>query len=170
MKMRFLDPLFREYGVDAVFTSHDHIYERCETYVDNYRLLYFVEGVGGAPLYSRASGWDVPGSWMWDELNQTYYTKAFDNSSHIYLVTAFEIIGHIWNKDNVLEESFRVLRPQGVFILTTPNMLSFLSRILVVFGYLPTHFNPSLKYQVEKRPFQRKSDLYGHFPCILQGL
>ena len=24
------------------------------------------------------------------------------------------------------------------------------------------HFNPSVKYQVEKRPFQRKGDLYGH--------
>ncbi len=85
MKMRFLDPVFRQYGVDAVFTSHDHVYERCETCLDGYPIHYFVEGAGGANLYARAVGWDQPGSWMWDEANLTYYTKAFDNASYSFI-------------------------------------------------------------------------------------
>jgi hypothetical protein len=92
-KLRFLDPVFREYGVDAVLASHDHFYERCETYVDGYRLLYFVEGAGGAPRYSRQAGWDVPGSWMWDSLNQTFYTKAYDNSTFSFIKVAIEPVG-----------------------------------------------------------------------------
>jgi hypothetical protein len=42
-------PLFEKYGVAAVFSGHDHVYERAE--VDG--LHYFVTGGGGAPLYPR---------------------------------------------------------------------------------------------------------------------
>jgi hypothetical protein len=42
-------PLFERYGVSAVFSGHDHVYERAEH--DGVR--YFVSGGGGAPLYPR---------------------------------------------------------------------------------------------------------------------
>ena len=42
-------PLFEKYQVSAVFSGHDHVYERAE--YDGIR--YFVSGGGGAPLYSR---------------------------------------------------------------------------------------------------------------------
>jgi hypothetical protein len=43
-------PLFQKYGVSAVFSGHDHCYERAEA--DGVR--YFVSGGGGAPLYPRS--------------------------------------------------------------------------------------------------------------------
>ncbi|HEY0194146.1 MAG TPA: metallophosphoesterase, partial [Kofleriaceae bacterium] len=43
-------PLFEKYGVAAVFSGHDHVYERAE----HNGLHYFVTGGGGAPLYPRA--------------------------------------------------------------------------------------------------------------------
>ena len=108
MKMRFLDPLFRQHGVDAVFTSHDHLYERCETYAEDYRIVYFVAGAGGAPLYERADGWDEPGSWIWDEANQTFYTKSFDNTSHSFIkVDMAPLGGGAW------EATFLATRPDG---------------------------------------------------------
>jgi hypothetical protein len=42
-------PLFEKYGVTAVFSGHDHVYERAEVG----GLHYFVSGGGGAPLYPR---------------------------------------------------------------------------------------------------------------------
>jgi 3',5'-cyclic AMP phosphodiesterase CpdA len=42
-------PLFERYGVSAVFSGHDHVYERAE----HEGLHYFVTGGGGAPLYPR---------------------------------------------------------------------------------------------------------------------
>jgi|JI10StandDraft_1071094.scaffolds.fasta_scaffold10879_7 hypothetical protein len=42
-------PLFEKYGVAAVFSGHDHCYERAEAN----GVRYFVSGGGGAPLYAR---------------------------------------------------------------------------------------------------------------------
>lgn len=42
-------PLFERYGVEAVFSGHDHTYEHGE--MDG--VHYFVSGGGGAPLYPR---------------------------------------------------------------------------------------------------------------------
>jgi len=143
-KLRFLDPLFREYGVDAVFSSHDHFYERCETYVDGYRLLYFVEGAGGASTYSREPGWDSPGSWMWDDVNETHYTKAFDNSSFSFICAEIEPLGNgMW------QATFSATRPNGeVFDMV---------QIRRPWGYigfgegltLSFHSTPGRSYQVE---------------------
>jgi hypothetical protein len=42
-------PLFEKYAVTAVFSGHDHVYERAEVN----GLRYFVSGGGGAPVYPR---------------------------------------------------------------------------------------------------------------------
>src|SRR5262245_53998294 len=42
-------PLFEQYNVTAVFSGHDHVYERA----DHNGVRYFVSGGGGAPLYPR---------------------------------------------------------------------------------------------------------------------
>ena len=42
-------PLFEKYGVAAVFSGHDHCYQRAEAN----GVRYFVSGGGGAPLYAR---------------------------------------------------------------------------------------------------------------------
>jgi len=42
-------PLLEKYGVDLVFSGHDHSYERA----DNNSIVYIVAGGGGAPLYPQ---------------------------------------------------------------------------------------------------------------------
>ena len=48
-------PIFEEFEVDAVFTGHDHIYERTtvrrDFYPNNRGVVYYVAGTGGAGLY-----------------------------------------------------------------------------------------------------------------------
>jgi len=43
-------PLYEKYGVDAVFSGHDHVYSRAH----RGGIHYFVSGGGGAPLYPRS--------------------------------------------------------------------------------------------------------------------
>ena len=90
IEIRDLEPIFRQYGVDAVFTSHDHLVEHCLTgptgfhnnmdVSDPANLNWFVQGNSGQSSRSQDGGWE---SWM-DILNNNaapfytvyYYTWA----------------------------------------------------------------------------------------------
>jgi len=78
------------------------------------------------------------------------------------VVSAFEVIEHLWNTDNMVSEAYRVTKKGGLFILTTPNLASWVNRLLLLFGYLPVHYGCSLKYDVERRPLQKACDLCEH--------
>jgi methionine biosynthesis protein MetW len=78
------------------------------------------------------------------------------------VVGAFEVIEHLWNTDNMISEVHRVLKQGGLFILTTPNLASWVNRLLLLFGYLPFHYECSIKYSLEKRPLQRTTGVSGH--------
>jgi len=60
---QYVVPLFEQYGVDIVFSGHDHSYQRC--YVNG--IHYVVTAGGGAPLYDQAR------SAPWSEM----YVKSF---------------------------------------------------------------------------------------------
>jgi len=64
------------------------------------------------------------------------------------LVTCTEVLEHLEHYRETIREIHRVLKPGGVFVLTTPNILNFKSRIrFMVCGFYnlfgPLHFNES---------------------------
>ena len=63
-------------------------------------------------------------------------------------VTALELIEHLFDPDHFLEEVYRVLKPEGIFVLSTPNLASIHNRIALLFGYQPFPTRVSLKYAV----------------------
>lgn len=54
------------------------------------------------------------------------------------LVLACEIIEHIYHTDFFLEEAKRVLKKNGILILSTPNLVSLYNRIKMLFGKYPS--------------------------------
>lgn len=58
---------------------------------------------------------------------------SFESNMFDY-VFAGEIIEHLYDTDFFMEEVRRVLKPNGIFIITTPNFLSFGRRIYYLFG------------------------------------
>mgnify|MGYP000070605173 CR=1 FL=1 len=68
----------------------------------------------------------------------------------IDLALALEVIEHLYNTDNFLSEIYRVLRHNGYFILTTPNLSWWINRVVLLFGYQPYLTDVSLKYDVGK--------------------
>jgi methionine biosynthesis protein MetW len=64
------------------------------------------------------------------------------------LIIMFEVIEHLVNPDNALREARRVLKPSGFFVLTTPNLASWLNRILLLLGYQPTYLDVSTETSV----------------------
>lgn len=72
--------------------------------------------------------------------------------NYFMVVTAFDLVEHLNNMDLLFQEVRRVLRPKGLFFLTTPNY-DFLFRQLLTlfFNDDPTHINMQGKnYWVEK--------------------
>jgi len=63
-------------------------------------------------------------------------------------VYAGEIIEHVFDPDSLLDEVHRVLKPNGFFLLTTPNIASLYNRIALIFGYQPFGMTVSLRYRI----------------------
>ena len=76
------------------------------------------------------------------------------------LVILSEVIEHLLNPDNALEEAYRVLKSGGVFVVTTPNLSSWMNRIYLLLGYQPPDMEVSTKVRVGN-PW-RKGALSGH--------
>ena len=85
-ELRALDPVFRTYGVDAVFSSHDHIVEHCLTGPEGYwekmdvndpnNLNYLVHGNSGHSARDPHTEWK---RWMQipNAPPETFYTVWF---------------------------------------------------------------------------------------------
>jgi ubiquinone/menaquinone biosynthesis C-methylase UbiE len=74
-----------------------------------------------------------------------YPDAAFD------LVTCTEVIEHIEHYRQTIREVFRILKPGGLFVLTTPNVLNLRSRMrYLLFGFFslfgPLHVRESQRY------------------------
>lgn len=68
-----LEPIFVKYGVNVVYSGHDHIYERLKPQKG---ILYFVSGAGGElrkgdiePTAQMAAGFDQDQSFMLNEIS-----------------------------------------------------------------------------------------------------
>lgn len=74
-----------------------------------------------------------------------YANAAFD------LITCTEVIEHLAHYRRTLRDIFRVLKPGGIFVVTTPNVLNLRSRIrYLLFGFFslfgPLHLRESRRY------------------------
>lgn len=81
-----------------------------------------------------------------------YHTHVFD------VVFAGEVIEHVLDVPDFLNEILRVLRPDGELVLTTPNLARLADRLRFLFGRSPKHVSPThpyLKYHIH--PFTLSS-------------
>ncbi len=87
-------------------------------------------GVDISPLAVGIAKKKLKDAFVTDLNNQKlpFKTKTFD------LIIASEVIEHLYNPNNLLVESKRVLRDNGRLILTTPNFLYWGNRIKFLFG------------------------------------
>src|SRR5213593_1920121 len=77
------------------------------------------------------------------------YAFPFQSES-FNVVVAGEVIEHLTDPDEFLQEVRRVLRPRGYFLLTTPNLASWYNRLLLLLGYQPHHTDVSFWHNVGK--------------------
>jgi SAM-dependent methyltransferase len=63
------------------------------------------------------------------------------------VVTAFDILEHLTVPDAFLSECHRILKHDGIFVISSPNLATLYNRIVVLLGFMPYHYDPS-RYNV----------------------
>jgi len=71
---------------------------------------------------------------MADATKLPFKKSSFDN------VVALELIEHLFNPKRFIEEVHRVLKNDGLFVLSTPNIACLLNRFKLIFGMMPSYF------------------------------
>ena len=79
-------------------------------------------------------------------------------SESIDVVILDEVIEHVKNTDQVLDESHRVLKPRGILLMSTPNMAAWFNRFALLGGIQPAFSEVSYR-RIYGRP---GSDVVGH--------
>ena len=67
------------------------------------------------------------------------------NDEFFDAVWAAEIIEHLMDTDSLLSECHRILRNDGVLLITTPNLASLLNRVRLFFGKYPRYVQYSMR-------------------------
>ncbi len=57
--------------------------------------------------------------------------------NHFDVIYCGEVIEHLFNPDHLLRETYRVLKPGGSCIITTPNLAGWPNRLALMLGYQP---------------------------------
>ena len=57
-----------------------------------------------------------------------------------------ELIEHLFDPDHLLREVYRVLKPEGFFIIATPNLGAWYNRIALLIGYQPYAVTAGLEH------------------------
>lgn len=92
--------------------------------------------VTGIDVYeTELKGVDEPWTYVRQDLNAVPRFPFADGTFTV--VTALEILEHILDTDLFLQEVWRVLKPGGVFCLSTPNINMLKNRLRVPFGLYP---------------------------------
>ncbi|MCM2325705.1 MAG: methyltransferase domain-containing protein, partial [Candidatus Woesearchaeota archaeon] len=85
----------------------------------------------------------------------------YKDSSFDYII-ANQIIEHLYFTDNFMKEIRRVLKPDGILIISTTNLAALHSRVLLFLGFMPNCLHPST--HIVGTLFKKKgtNPIYGH--------
>ena len=96
-----------------------------------------------------------------------YYKSDFNcptpfQDNQFDLIIAGEIIEHLYDTDNAFKELHRIGKNNCTIIITTPNLSSFIDRILLLLGFLPS----SMEVSYCDRSFGRKALIKKNSPAV----
>ncbi len=97
------------------------------------------------------------------------YNKKVNHADNKFdLILAGELIEHLWDTDNFFSETRRILKDGGYLVLTTPNLSSWIDRLMLFFGYLPLCLEVSNISRIFGRKifYKKDSESVGHIRCF----
>jgi 2-polyprenyl-3-methyl-5-hydroxy-6-metoxy-1,4-benzoquinol methylase len=103
---------------------------------------------GEFSLELKKKGWNVFGADISSALNEAEkkgikctrfdFEKCFPFSNESFdAIFAGEVIEHIFDTDSFVSELYRILKPNGFLVISTPNTAALPNRLLLLFGKKP---------------------------------
>ena len=98
-------------------------------------------------------------------------TQAFPFMDKYFdLVTSFNVLEQLISYDNVLMETHRVLKKDGLFILSLPNLGSYVNRGALLLGYQPRDIEISQVTTPGTLPMHKRGGLYNLHSATLRAM
>jgi SAM-dependent methyltransferase len=114
-----------------------------------------VSGVNGRPReYLEEGNRLVPDSIQGD-------AQCFEADEKYDFIFAGEIIEHLYNPDGLICSCLRALQPDGLLVITTPNLACVYNRVSLVFGWSLLNYFPSLRFRTGHPAFADKIGRFG---------
>ncbi len=95
-----------------------------------------IEIVSVNMVASQIKGCDI-------EVCEDFSEKISFASNYFDVVFLGDVIEHLVEPDKLVIELHRVLKDEGILIITTPNLASIVNRFSLLFGFAPTNYHPS---------------------------
>lgn len=124
-------------------------------------LLYYGEALKSSDLYCLDIR-EPP-----KKINEIKYIKSEIEQIHDLPLPKFncivmtEVIEHLYDPDKVIDHLVEKLLPNGILLITTPNLAGFLNVISLLLGYQPVDTEVST-LRAYGRPFVKKGNVVGH--------
>ncbi len=78
------------------------------------------------------------------------------------VIVLTEVIEHIFDPDNLIENAIKLLNDHGILIITTPNLSGFLNIVTLSLGFQPVDTEVSVSHRYG-RPFKSgRGEIVGH--------
>lgn len=166
-ELLFKDPYFRYLKIILFLRSQGYLIEN-QNILDVGCLRPELASILADNFHSMVTGidqWDMQESW--GSLVRMKYHK-FDLSadftslfnSKFDVIFALEILEHMVDTDAFLEQLRTLLKPNGILVISTPNINSLRNRLLVPFGLYPA----AMEYKniIHHVRIYNKPNLLGH--------
>lgn len=105
------------HGVEAAMESYERVYGGMES---GRKEIEHAQS-----LWVQVSEWDL-------NVGLPFPDNSFD------IITANQVLEHVWKVDHLLKEIYRVLKDDGIFIVGVPNLASLHERVSFLFWYNPS--------------------------------
>ena len=95
------------------------------------------------PCAFKLTGWDISQEGVKQaraagfDAHVVDITKGVEESEKYDVILLLEVIEHVVDTDQVIRNVHQLLRPNGLLVLSTPNLASWYNRIFLLFGMQP---------------------------------
>lgn len=80
-----------------------------------------------------------------DNLSEIYDNQKFD------VIFCGEVIEHLFSPDNLIDEIKKIMHPESILVLSTPNLACYLNRILLFIGISPLYLENSSEVKLGRK-------------------